>query len=383
MLLNPCLTHLVGNRVKNGGYVGAKRYIDNMRRIAGIILVVAGLDACTAIRNVSPPPPELAVPRPAHHSMNGGFDNTDTAGGLRRDTVRSDSLVSAHRTRMSPLPIARGHEEWWQDSSQATATWIGHSTYYLRWQGLGVLTDPIFSMRASPVPFAGPKRVTPPGRSLDSLPGVDLVLISHDHYDHLDKPSIDRIHELYPRAVFAAPLGVGALLRSWGIPDSLVRELDWWESTPYQGLTLTCAPVHHTSRRGIFKSSAKKTLWGSWLVEWKGRRIWFAGDLGMGNGNYYEELARRAAPLDLALLPIGGYLPARYTSVHISPRQAVELHRLTRSRLSLAGHWGAFGMTFEEMEDPPKDLRDALITQGVDSAAFRAPLHGELVRLPW
>lgn len=342
---------------------------------------VAGLVSCAHYR--SPPPPSEEV-RPAHHTASGHFQNTDTLGGIQRDTLRPDSLVPAHRTRAYALPIVRGHEEWWKGDSVATATWIGHSTYYLQVHGIGILTDPVFSDRASPVTIYGPKRGTPPGRALDSLPGVHLVVISHDHYDHLDKVSILRIHRLYPQAVYAAPLGVGALLRDWGIPPKQVRELDWWQETQFRDLRLLCVPAHHTSRRGAFKSSRNTTLWAGWVLQQGARKIWFAGDIGMGNGEYYQEIARREAPFDLSLLPIGSYLPGRYTSQHISPRQAVQLHRLTRTKQSLATHWGTFGgMTYEWLEDPPRDLATAAQAQGIAPGTFRALRHGEIFRLDW
>jgi N-acyl-phosphatidylethanolamine-hydrolysing phospholipase D len=344
-----------------------------------LCLLAAGLVACA-----SPAPPPLeANARPAHHTADGHFQNTDTLGGILRDTVRADSLVSTKRTEVYALPVVRGNEDAWQDSLQGTATWIGHSTYYLRLRGVGVLTDPIFSSRSSPVPFFGPKRGTPPGRALDSLPSVDLVLISHDHYDHLDKSSIKRIHKRYPAAVFAAPLRVGGILRDWGIPAAQVLELDWWQEARWQGLRLLCVPAHHTSRRGAFQSSRNRTLWAGWVLQQGERKMWFAGDMGMGNGDYYRAIAEREAPFDLVLLPIGSYLPGRYTSQHISPRQAVQLHRQMRSRFSLPMHWGDFGMTYEQLEDPPRDLGRALADQGVDAARFPVPRHGEIVPLDW
>lgn len=349
-----------------------------MWRLSAVMLM-AGLVSCSLS---GPPPVPETQTRPAHHSGDGYFLNTDTTGGILRDTIRPDSLVSSKRTKIYALPVARGNEHLWNDSL-STATWIGQATYYLRLRGIGILTDPIFSDRASPVAFVGPKRGTPPGRSLDSLPGVDLVLISHGHYDHLDKRSIKRIHRLYPQAVYAVPLGIGELLRGWGIPATQIHELDWWEEFSWNGLQLQCVPAHHTSRRGAFKSSRNRTLWAGWVLQQQERKLWFAGDIGMGNGEYYQALAEKHAPLDLALLPIGNYLPARYTSVHISPRQAVQLHVLTEARLSLAMHWGTFGMTYEELEDPPRDLAAARQQYQVDERAFRVPQHGEIVLLDW
>jgi len=211
-----------------------------------------------------------------------------------------------------------------------------------------------------------------------------LVILSHDHYDHLDKKTILKISQIYPQVVFAVPLRVGDLLKKWGILAQQIIELDWWQEQSFHGLNLLCVPAHHTSRRGAFKSSRNQTLWAGWVVRQGERKLWFAGDIGMGNGDYYREIARREAPFDLVLLPIGSYLPGRYTSQHISPRQAVHLHKLVQSKQSLAMHWGTFGdMTYERMEDPPHDLAQALIDQQVDSSAFKVPAHGEILRLDW
>ncbi len=347
------------------------------------MILVAGLAACASLQSPSSPPAHRQA-RPAHHSADGTFHNTDTIGGIVRDTIRPDSLVSTHRTRTYRLPIARGNELLWKNDSGATATWIGHSTYYLRLHGVGIITDPIFSDRASPVFFYGPKRGTPPGRSLDSLPPIDLVVISHDHYDHLDKSSVRDIHKRYPAAHFLVPLRIREILNGWGIPDSLIIEKDWWEEATFRDLRLLCVPAHHTSRRGAFASSRNNTLWCGWVIQQGERKLWFAGDIGMGNGDYYRELAKREAPFDLALIPIGSYLPGRYTSQHISPRQAVQLHLLERSKLSLAMHWGTFGdMTFEQLEDPPRDLAKAMHDSSVAPTSFRVPKHGEIVPLNW
>ncbi len=319
--------------------------------------------------------------RPAHHLPNGHFQNTDTLMPPVLDTMEADSLVPAHRTKMYALPIVRGSESLWEDSSESSATWIGHSTFYLRWNGFGILTDPIFSDRASPVVFAGPARGTPPGRVLDSLPPVQLVIISHDHYDHLDKQSIIAIARKYPNCLFAAPLRVGAILKSWGIVEKNILELDWWESRNVGSLRLTCVPAHHTSRRGLFKSSRNATLWAGWVLEKEGRKIWFAGDIAWGDGCYYKQIAEKFAPIDVSFLPLGSYKPSRYTRQHISPRQAVKLHLLVKSKNSIGMHWGTFGMVYDRLEDAPKDLARARRELSVPDSAFTVLKHGEIREL--
>lgn len=341
---------------------------------------------CIACSHNIPDASEQISQRPLHHLPDGHFRNTDTLTEPIRDTMEIDSLVPTHRTVLHPLPIVRGKEEIWADSSAASATWIGHSTYYIRLRNFGILCDPIFSERASPVQlFFGPKRGSPPGRSLDSLPGVDLVLISHDHYDHLDYTSIRNIHKKWPHCLYAVPLKIAEILEGWGIPRAQIIELDWWESQELHAkgnaLRLTCVPAHHTSRRGAFSSSRNSTLWGGWIVEFRSRKIWFAGDIAMGDGSYYKEIAQKFAPIDVSFLPIGSYKPSRYTRVHISPRQAVQLHLLVRSQKSFAMHWGTFSMVYERMDDPPKDLKRAKKEMDVPDSSFIVPALGEIHKL--
>ena len=352
-----------------------------MVKIARYILISAAASSISLCALFCSSAKPYTGPLPPHTTADGHFCNTDTSTPPIRDTMLADSLVGTERTQVYPLPIARGNEFLWADSSKSSAAWIGHATYYLRIHGTGILADPIFSDRSSPVSFYGPKRATPPGRSLDSLPPVDLVLISHDHYDHLDKASIKRIHKKYPRAKFAVPLKVGDILRGWDIPDSLIIELDWWGRAPFHDFELTFVPAHHTSRRGAFASSRNLTLWGGWVVESRGKKFWFAGDLAMGDGSYYREIADKFSPVDACFLPIGGYEPSRYTRVHISPRQAVQLHKTVGCKESFAMHWGTFGMTFEKLEAPPKDLARARRELGIADSAFRALRHGEIVEI--
>ena len=318
---------------------------------------------------------------PLHHLPNGHFRNTDTLTPPVRDTMEADSLVPKFRTRMYELPIVRGKEYLWEDSNAISAAWIGHSTFYIRWKNFGILTDPIFSERASPVTFAGPKRGTKPGRSLDSLPQVNLVIISHDHYDHLDKASVLQIFKKNKSVIFAVPLKVAEILTRWGIPKKQIIELDWWESETVDDFNLTFVPAHHTSRRGLLKSSKNSTLWGGWVIEKSGFKIWFAGDIAFGDGSYYEEIGKRFSPIDVSFLPIGSYKPSRYTRQHISPRQAVQLHLMVGSKKSIGMHWGTFGMVYERLEDPPADLNRARLELKVPVSDFFTLFHGEIVNL--
>lgn len=345
-------------------------------RILSLLLLLSVILACSS-NEVLVKQSEL----PLHHLPNGHFRNTDTLTPPVRDTMEADSLVPKFRTRMYELPIVRGKEYLWEDSNAISAAWIGHSTFYIRWKNFGILTDPIFSERASPVTFAGPKRGTKPGRSLDSLPQVNLVIISHDHYDHLDKASVLQIFKKNKSVIFAVPLKVAEILTRWGIPKKQIIELDWWESKTVDDFNLTFVPAHHTSRRGLLKSSKNSTLWGGWVIEKSGFKIWFAGDIAFGDGSYYEEIGKRFFPIDVSFLPIGSYKPSRYTRQHISPRQAVQLHLMVGSKKSIAMHWGTFGMVYERLEDPPADLNRARLELKVPVSDFFTLFHGEIVNL--
>lgn len=345
-------------------------------RILSLLLLLSVILACSS-NEVLVKQSEL----PLHHLPSGHFRNTDTLTPPVRDTMEADSLVPKFRTRMYELPIVRGNENLWEDSNAISAAWIGHSTFYIRWKNFGILTDPIFSERASPVTFAGPKRGTKPGRSLDSLPQVNLVIISHDHYDHLDKASVLQIFKKNKSVIFAVPLKVAEILTRWGIPKKQIIELDWWKSETVDDFNLTFVPAHHTSRRGLLKSSKNSTLWGGWVIEKSGFKIWFAGDIAFGDGSYYEEIGKRFSPIDVSFLPIGSYKPSRYTRQHISPRQAVQLHLMVGSKKSIAMHWGTFGMVYERLEDPPADLNRARLELKVPVSDFFTLFHGEIVNL--
>ncbi|MDB4883608.1 MAG: fold metallo-hydrolase, partial [Gemmatimonadetes bacterium] len=183
--------------------------------------------------------------------------------------------------------------------TDTTATWIGHSTVLLQLGGLNVITDPVFSRRASPLQWIGPRRVMDPALSIDSLPPIDVVLISHTHYDHLDKSSVKRIARTHPQARWVVPIGVGALIERWGARD--VVELDWWQETAHQGLRITSTPARHFSARGL--RDRNRSLWCGFALEANGTRAYFAGDTAYHSA--FGEIGARCGPFDLVMIPIG------------------------------------------------------------------------------
>jgi N-acyl-phosphatidylethanolamine-hydrolysing phospholipase D len=256
--------------------------------------------------------------------------------------------------------------------SRPTLTWVGHSTFLVQVGGLNVLTDPHFTARASPLRWAGPERLMPPGLAMRDLPPLDLVLISHNHYDHLDEGSVRWLAQHHPEALFVVPLGLRRWLQRRHVRNAV--ELDWWHSHGGRGFTVTAVPAQHFSGRTA--TDRNKTLWCGFVLEAAGRRIFFAGDTGYSKD--FADIGERFAPIDLALLPIGAYEPRWFMrAMHVNPEEAVRIHRDVGSRLSVAMHWGTFRLTEEALDEPPKHLAQALAEAKVPADRFWTLQHGE------
>lgn len=234
-------------------------------------------------------------------------------------------------------------------------TFVNHATMLIQTGGVNLLTDPIWSERTSPVSFLGPRRHRSPGIRFDDLPPIDVVLISHNHYDHLDVATLCRLQAVH-RPRFVTALGNGALMRRHGIDGAL--ELDWWESAALPPpMRVHAVPAQHFCARGF--SDHDRNLWCGFVVEAPGGNVYFAGDTGWGA--HFEEIGRRFAPLRLALLPIGAYLPRWFMHpVHIDPDQAVRAHAALRASTSVAMHFGTFALGDDGYAEPLRDLRAAL-----------------------
>ncbi len=251
-------------------------------------------------------------------------------------------------------------------------TFVGHSTTLLQTGGLNVLTDPVWSARASPVALAGPRRRRPPGLRFEDLPPIDLVLLSHNHYDHLDLPTLRRLARVHgPR--FVAGLGVGRLLATAGVGP--VQELDWWQEVAGPGdLIVTSVPARHFSGRGLRDRNA--SLWCGYLLHGPGGLVYFAGDT--GSGRHFEQLAQRFGAPRLALLPIGAYLPLWFMGpVHLSPTDALRAHQLLGARTSVALHFGTFRIADDADGQAVAVLQEALCAKGEPQAAFWVLEGGE------
>jgi N-acyl-phosphatidylethanolamine-hydrolysing phospholipase D len=241
-----------------------------------------------------------------------------------------------------------------------SVTWIGHSTMLVRMDGVTFLTDPIFSERASPIAFAGPKRLVPPGVPLEDLPPIDFVLLSHDHYDHADVPSIAALAQRGAR--FIVPLGMGELVRSAG---GEAVELDWWQDAQMSRVRVSCVPAQHFSGRSAV-GGANQRLWAGWVVAGPTRRFYHAGDTGYFAG--FAEIGKRLGPIDLAALPIGAYRPRSIMHfVHLNPEEAIQAAVDLGAHRVVAMHYGTFDLTEEPPGEPPRRFRRAAARRGFES----------------
>ena len=274
---------------------------------------------------------------------------------------------------------------------QPAVTWIGHATALAQLGGLNLLTDPAFSERASPVGFAGPQRAQPPGLALADLPHIDVVLISHNHYDHLDEASVVALNaQAGGPPLFIVPLGLKAWLADAGIGNAV--ELDWWGahllSGPLGAVEFVLTPVQHWSGRGIH--DRLRTLWGGFAVFAPDFQLFFAGDTGYSPD--FKDIAQRFASrqtaaldgsFDVALIPIGAYEPRWFMQAqHVNPPESVQIHRDLGAKRSMGIHWGTFDLTDEPRDQPPRDLAAARTAQGVRDEDFFVLAIGETRKLP-
>ncbi len=307
--------------------------------------------------------PRASLDAPAHH-LKHGFRNLD-AGYSYPMLTRALRLVrrgfeSWPARGRPPVLVANSGAELRANGQAPTVTWVGHSTLLVQLRGVNILTDPIWSERASPVSFAGPRRLVPPGLKFEDLPKIDAVVISHDHYDHLDLPTVQHLAREHDPTFFV-PLGLKAWLAEQGVTN--VVELDWWQSQEFRGLTFVCTPAQHSSGRGFNDQNLR--LWSSWVVTAPDHRFFFAGDTGYVRS--LREIGRRYGPFDMAAIPIGGYSAYDgHHPNHVNPEEALQLLEDVGGRLLVPIHWGTFELNREPFREPPDRLLTEALRRGVE-----------------
>jgi L-ascorbate metabolism protein UlaG (beta-lactamase superfamily) len=345
-----------------------------LRRWLSVLLAMGLLTGCSRVNTYY----DAGLPhhRPDGFRNNYGFHTQDSADVWRWQFERWRAGLPHAPT--SPLVPVVADVPWIKaPSDDVRVTWVGHSTLLVQIGAFNLLTDPIFSERASPVSFAGPKRWQPPGLAIADLPHIDAVLISHNHYDHLDLPSVRALaQQAGGPPVFMVPLGVDVWFRI-NVPAATdLRPLDWWGQTVVGPALLTLLPVQHWSSRTPFDRN--QTLWGAWAVRTQAPafHFMFGGDFGYSQD--IADIAKKEGPFDLAAIPIGAYQPRWFLSgQHIDPTEAVRVHQELHARSSVAIHWGTFNLTDEPLDQPPVDLAKARDAAGVPADDFFVMKHGE------
>lgn len=293
------------------------------------------------------------------------------------DETWADHSALASQVATQPVELQRIHKP----AETAQITWLGHSTFLIQYKGINTLTDPMFSDRASPYSFAGPERYVPHVIDYSQLPKIDAVVISHNHYDHLDEESIQM---LSASAQFYVPLGLKAWFEDLDVDSQQITEFDWWDtkSINFQGtnMQIQALPSQHWSARGL--GDRFETLWASWSITIANQHVWFAGDTGYNNIQF-KDIGERIAPVDLALIPIGAYAPRWFMQhYHVNPAEAVKIHQDVGATKSIGMHWGTFPLTAEEPVAPVIELEKAKKAAKIDNQAFISMAIGQTLVLP-
>ncbi len=286
--------------------------------------------------------------------------------GTARRALRDMLAAGVSRRPRLPVPLGLPTPEPYRDDSAGClhTVWYGHASVLVEFDKGRVLFDPVFSERCSPSGAVGPRRLHPTPVPVRRLPIVSAIVISHDHYDHLDLTTVRDLVRTQS-APFVVPLGIGAHLARWGVPAQRIIELDWSESTTVSGLRLTATPARHFSGRGLRRNG---TLWSSWVVDDGTRRVFFGGDSGFFDG--YAAIGARYGPFDLTLLPIGAYSPA-WPDIHLDPEEAVAAHTALRGELLVPVHWATFNLAPHAWREPADRVWREAKAQGVQVALPR------------
>lgn len=292
--------------------------------------------------------------RASQRFADGRFHNTAPVGpgiqGNPLPLLGEYFFGGSQRTPPAPLPLENPLPAWARPPDTGfRVTWLGHSTMLLELDGARILTDPVFGERASPMSFAGPRRFHPVPVPLESLPELDAVLVSHDHFDHLCRTTIQALAKR--RVPFITALGVGTHLEAFGVAPELITELDWWEQATVGPVGFTATPSQHFSGRGL--GDRNQTLWASWVLTTDRRRVFFSGDTGLTSE--FEEIGRRHGPFDLVMLEVGAFHPS-WGGIHLGPENALKAHAMLGGGTLMPVHWGTFNLALHAWDEPAETL---------------------------
>lgn len=335
-------------------------------------ILIFGLIALTASQCLRVPVDDYAA---SPQFADGRFRNPmpPQAADMPQSTARVwwDFLFNKPRNTEphAPVPVHRLTRAEVDAASDRSLYRLGHSTILMKLRGRWWLTDPVFSLRASPVRWFGPKRFHAPPIALDELPPIHGVLLSHDHYDHLDHAAIKALAGKVD--LFLSPLGVGDRLVDWGVPKDKVRQFDWWQDVAFDGVRFVFTPAQHFSGRGVHDGN--RTLWGSWVIDDGEKRVFFSGDSGYFAG--FAEIGRRFGPFDLTLMETGAY-NVQWPYVHMLPEQTVQAHRELRGRWLLPIHNGTFDLAMHAWYEP---FERVLAQAGQHGVEVATPMMGERI----
>jgi L-ascorbate metabolism protein UlaG (beta-lactamase superfamily) len=353
--------------VKGKGGKGRTRlWLRRLLRLGGVLFgllaVVSGIAFLQGREALGGKPqgPRLARVTASPQWEEGVFKNPqeldDQVGGALAELVGA----SQHATPQDPVPVSPVDPFLFDSPPESglRVTWLGHSTMLVEMGGQIILTDPVWGPRASPLSWLGPKRWYEPLLALEDLPPLDVVVISHDHYDHLDHPTMVALRDR--ETIFVVPLGVGAHLERWGIPVERIVELDWWDRFDLGDVEIVMTPARHASGRHFFDGN--RTLWAGYAFLGPDHRVFFSGDTGMFPG--IRDIGTRLGPFDLTMIEVGAYAQS-WADWHMGPEQAVEAHNLLGGEVFLPIHWGLFNLSTHGWTEPIERVRGAAEVKGV------------------
>lgn len=286
---------------------------------------------------------------------------------LSSGTAMRGKWVKNYETSVRTEALPEKNQE-----GEILVSFVNHSTFLIQMGSKNILTDPVWSEKCSPFQFAGPGRMRPPGIEFDALPSIDLVLLSHNHYDHLDKPTVKRLVKEH-NPTFIVPLGVDGLLHRWGVKQTKTIALDWDKSVDIDSIKFTATSANHFSSRGLFDRDA--TLWCGFIIHHQGLKCYYVGDTGYGDN--FKEIGQKYGPMDLSLIPIGAYKPEWFMGpIHVTPVEAIQIHKDVKSKKSLAMHFGTFPLASDDQEEPTDWLVKARVEANISEEEFLIPEEG-------